>query len=104
MAMGSICKSPVLGRGLVYCAAVTNGLAAIGIVVAFSQSASAEQSFCDKNSGKFTIKLSSCSVDTNGNSAAAPINGGGRGAQPGGNPGGGNPGGGGTAAGGPTPG
>ena len=82
-------------------------LTAIGVLLAFSQSASAEQSFCDKNSGKFTIKLSSCSVDANSNAAAAPINGGGR-AQPGGNggsnPGGGNPGGGGTAGSGPTPG
>lgn len=55
------------------------GLAVFGVALAISQGASADdrQSFCDKNSGKFTIKLSSCSVDaSNGNSPTAPAAGG----------------------------
>lgn len=86
------------------------GLAAFGIVLAIAQSASADgtQSFCDKNSGKFTIKLSSCSVDSNtGNAPVAPAAGGrgiGGGGSGTGNPGGTGGGGSGTSAGGPTPG
>jgi len=83
------------------------GLAAFGFVLVISQGASADgvQSFCDKNSGKFTIKLSSCLVDSNtGNAPVAPAAGRGAGQSGGGingGPGGNNPGGGGS---GPTPG
>lgn len=86
------------------------GLTALGIVLAISQSASADgtQSFCDKNSGKFTIKLSSCSVDSNtGNTPVTPANGRGvgqGGGGPTGVPGGNKPGGGGGSGSGPTPG
>ncbi len=69
------------------------GLAALGIALAISHSASADgtQSFCDQHSSKFTIKLASCSVDSStGNTPTphAPGPGGG-GRRPGTNPGGG---------------
>ncbi len=69
------------------------GLGALMIALAISQNASADgtQSFCDKHSGKFTIKLASCSVDAStGNSPTAPATG--QGGRPGRQPGANNPG------------
>lgn len=78
--------------------------ATLGFALVISQGASADdkQSFCDKHSGKFTIKLSSCSVDANtGNSPTAPAGGG---TGPSRGPGGTNPGNFNGSKGDPTPG